>query len=112
MNASVESIKQKKAVQTLSKLKFKVYPDGHFAISTRIKNEDADSIRNSLKTLLGEERKGGEIQYSVGGTINEPDKIVARVWGVDATKTLAEAGVTDFAMALGEGKPAAQQNHR
>lgn len=108
LDQHLDHSQQKKiAVETLSKIPFLIAPDGKSAVSTdELKGEKhREIVETSLKTVLGErpdnapylsapEGIGERLGLSSGSNFVQID-------GGGTMKMLAEAGVKDFAEALG-----------
>lgn len=100
---------QKKiAVENLSSIKFLIAPDGKSAISAKEINipEHRDIVEASLTALLGVRPDDAPYLPPVGGIeeklgLSSGSNFV-KIEGAGTIKMLAEAGVKDFAAALGE----------
>lgn len=110
LDQHLDHAQQKKiAVETLSSIKFLIAPDGKSAVSAESLPSDKHRqiVEESLKTVLGEridnapylpatERITDKLGLSSGSNYIE-------LTGAGTIKMLAEAGVKDFAAALGIG---------
>ncbi|NGZ96221.1 MAG: hypothetical protein CV089_08855 [Nitrospira sp. WS110] len=91
------------AVQNLSKINFLIAPDGGGAVAAEpIKtNEQARVVSESLNVLLGAHSEGATHSTAPeNGFLELPVGNVTRIHTAEAVRTLAEAGVKDFADAL------------
>lgn len=91
------------AVQNLNKISFVIAPDGKRAISAEeIKSpEHREILEASLKALLGERIDNAPYLASSEGVLGLGGSNFAEIPAPANIKALAEAGVKDFADALG-----------
>jgi|SRR6185437_110470 len=100
-----EAIQKRIAVHNLNQTKFFIAPDGKRAISAEeIKSDEHRRIlEESLKTLLGERIEGTPYLAQSEGLLGLGGSRFAEIPAPENIKALAEAGVKDFADALGIG---------
>ena len=91
------------AVQNLNQTKFLISPDGKMAISAEeIKSpEHREILEASLRTLLGERLHNEPYLVQSEGVLGFSGNNFAQIPAPANIKALAEAGVKDFADALG-----------
>lgn len=91
------------AVQNLSKTSFLIAPDGSGAVAAEPgkTNEQARVVSESLNVLLGAHSEGATHSTTNDiGFLDLPVGNVTKIHTAEAVRTLAEAGVKDFADAL------------